>query len=82
MQFVYADSTLTASVTGTYVTSQPLANVTIAGISGRPTGCNLDSEQGNVDMSYADGVLRITGLEDYTTDGAWTWSRRIELVGC
>lgn len=81
-QFVYANNVLTASVSGNYVTTQPLANVTIAGLPSRPTGCNFGQAQGNVHLNYADGVLRISGLEGYTTDGAWTWSRRIELVGC
>lgn len=75
VQFSYADHTLTTSINGTYHAAPSLANMTIVGVD-KPTGFSLmmggqPCEVGEVVYDHADGVVRLTGLDEFTPDGAW-----------
>ncbi|KAF2168529.1 glycoside hydrolase family 31 protein [Zasmidium cellare ATCC 36951] len=76
VQFKYADGVLSTHINGTYKSSPPLANVTLAGVPGHLTGLSLTisgqpCEVGEVAVDPGDGVLRISGLEEFTPEGAW-----------
>jgi alpha-glucosidase len=77
IQFSYHHNTLTAHVNGSYHSTAPLANITIAGLASTPQSVHLTMgsrkcSSENLFMQCDDnGVLRITGLEQYTGDGAW-----------
>jgi alpha-glucosidase len=76
-QFSYHANILTARVNGSYHSTAPLANITIAGLASTPQSVHLTvgsrkCSAENLSMQCDDnGVLRITGLERYTADGAW-----------
>ena len=66
---------LYASGRGTYVDTNPLANVTILGFQTAPNGVALngvDLPGASVTHDDAKKVLTITGLEEKTTSGAWS----------
>lgn len=72
----YSEGCLRTCVNGTYHTSQPLANVTIAGVSSAPKGVSMltggkHCDPATINMSYANATVRITGLERYFGNGAW-----------
>ncbi|KAK5144273.1 hypothetical protein LTR04_001631, partial [Oleoguttula sp. CCFEE 6159] len=76
VQLSYANNKLTASVTGSYHSAPALANVTIAGVSALPAGMTLTvggqpCETGVIQLVQGGGVLYVTGLETFTTAGAW-----------
>ena len=76
VQFSYAQNTLKASVTGSYHAAAPLTNITIAGVKSLPTGMNLtiagqDCDTGVVSLVQGANVLTVTGLDAFTTKGAW-----------
>jgi len=73
VEFSLANNTLTASPSGTYEATQPLANITILGV---------DKAVGNVSFNGAalasawawnatSKVLAVTGLQNATAEGAW-----------
>lgn len=83
-QFSYADSTLTTSMQGSYHAAPPLANITIAGVENAPTGLSLTfggqpCEVGDVVFNYEDGVVRLTGMEEFTPEGAWEGELYLKL---
>lgn len=72
----YEESKLYANATGEYEDGNALANVTIAGFSVRPEILDIGADGDTIDKSgvkvdYDKGVLRVTGLEKFTSDGAW-----------
>jgi len=92
-QFTYANNTLRTVVTGTYEDNLPLANVTIAGIEGRPgslyINCFYGANQGwqghswgpssGARLTYGEGVLFVTGLESDTSGGVWYSNLTLQL---
>ncbi|KAB8754778.1 hypothetical protein FH972_026566 [Carpinus fangiana] len=65
---------LYASSIGTYEDKVPLANVTILGVPQIPSGLTLNGEtlpMSSVDYNTTSKVLRVTGLANATSDGAW-----------
>lgn len=66
----YGNDSITFNVTGSFVDTNPLGNVTITGLEVSPTNITLDGLvlQGS-STAFANGVLRITGLESLTRRG-------------
>ncbi|KAK1052881.1 hypothetical protein LTR74_016382 [Friedmanniomyces endolithicus] len=85
VEFMFANNTLRATVSGDYQDGIPLANITFAGINWRPQQASVDSggESCNTQrakLSCDDGdVLRITGLEQATHGGAWRSNLMVKL---
>jgi len=79
-QFSYSNNTFTAEVSGNYLDTNPLANITIAGYKSDTTietnGSSCDTSQAN--FAIHNGTLYITQLESATPAGAW--SQNIGLV--
>ncbi|KAI7460361.1 putative alpha-glucosidase AgdA [Hortaea werneckii] len=76
VEFTYKDGCLYASVNGSYHVAPPLANVTIAGMHEMPKHMSMnihgqECETGRVGMKHEQGVLRMTGFEQFTGHGAW-----------
>ncbi|KAK3678865.1 hypothetical protein LTR78_001318 [Recurvomyces mirabilis] len=74
--FSYSDSCLKTSINGTYHSTPPLANITIAGVGKAPCGLSLtiagqECEVGAVVLSHLNETVSITGLEAFTGEGAW-----------
>ena len=72
----YENSKLYANATGSYEDGNALANVTIAGFKFRPETLDFRDEghlydKSEVKVDYDKGVLKVMGLEKYTSDGAW-----------
>lgn len=86
-QFTYVNNTLRASVSGVYEDGLPLANITIAGITSRPRGVDVQlggqrCNTGGAKLMYGDGdVLFITALEEATKAGAWSGNLGVQLKG-
>ncbi|CCG84334.1 protein of unknown function [Taphrina deformans PYCC 5710] len=73
--FTVTNSTLTVVQTGTYLVTQPLANVTVLGVSRRPSSVLFKDERISGKLwTYDDSVkcLYITGLQELTSSGAFT----------
>jgi len=73
-QLSYSNNTLTATVSGGYVDTNPLGNITIAGFR---SDTSIDSNSSSCDTSQANfaihnGTLYITQLESATPSGAWS----------
>lgn len=73
----YANSALTASVSGDYNDGLPLANLTIAGLTQAPKSVSVSIGGDEKDCSAAnyafqDGVLSITNLAGCTQEGIWS----------
>jgi len=88
VEFSYRNDTLSISVTGTYHSAPPLANVTIAGAKTLPSGISMgingrSCETGTIELTYNTGVLFLTGLEELTQAGAWesNLSLQADVVG-
>ena len=73
VEFVVADGVLYASTEGTYVDSNALANVTVLGVSAAPGTVTLNGQSVQSHASYnsINRVLRLTGLNNFTSSGAW-----------
>ncbi|KAK4985984.1 hypothetical protein LTR66_008016 [Elasticomyces elasticus] len=72
----YASDTLTTSLSGSYHSAAPLANITIAGVPSLPSGIDLSiagqpCEAAAVTLVHGAGVLYLSGLEEFTPGGAW-----------
>lgn len=66
----------TTSMSGSYKATPPLANVTIAGVSGLPKNVDLTvagepCETRTLELEFGAGVLYVKGIEDFTRAGAW-----------
>lgn len=65
---------LSSKAIGTYVDINPLANVTVMGVSscsGGKVSLNGKPVSSGVNYNKASGVLSITGLDKLTSSGAW-----------
>ncbi|KAK9470692.1 glycoside hydrolase [Dipodascopsis tothii] len=80
VDFVATNGTLSATTRGEFKDYNPLANVTVLGVSSAPVG-NVTFNGATVpsaDVAYngTAKTLTVTGLNDFTCGGAWTadWS--------
>lgn len=66
--------TLSASAVGKWIDRNPLANLTILGLSNEPSNLTLNGAPINNGIAFNDtsGVLKITGLANVTSSGAWS----------
>lgn len=84
VSFSFKNNALVANVTGNYQDTNPLANVTIPGLSAAPrcvavyTG-GKQVYNGDVKYQYTNGTLFITGLQGATQGGAWSSNLEIRL---
>lgn len=69
VDFVVENNTVTASPRGNYDVKEPLANVTIMGVEKAPKSAAYFNK--TVPFSYENNTVFITGLQNYTTSGAW-----------
>jgi alpha-glucosidase len=68
------DGCLKAAINGDYVDTNPLGNVTVMGLFDGIGDVKLNNEavdDKSVDYDEDSGVLRLTGLNDLTSGGAW-----------
>lgn len=75
---------LVAETNGTYQASSPLTNITIAGLGKEPKVVEFRSDQEAIEgaallAEYVNGTAYITGLEQYTRDGAFEHGFQILL---
>ncbi len=81
VQLSASNSSVTASPTGNYTDSNPLANVTVLGLESQPRALLFNNQSvGNTSWSYNSGTkaLSITGLDSFTSKGAWNASWTLE----
>jgi alpha-glucosidase len=73
VEFVVADSALYSSTRGTYVDTNAMANVTVLGVGAAPSTVTLSGQSVQSHASYnsSSRVLRLTGLNNFTINGAW-----------
>lgn len=74
VDFTVAQGSLYASARGLYKDVNALANVTIMGLQSAPANVTLNgvSVGGGVDYNSTSKVLKVTGLQNATSSGAWT----------
>jgi len=72
--FSVTNGKLYASASGTWKDTNPLANVTVLGLSSQPSNVTLNDSPltSGVDFNSTSGVLKITGLNNATSGGAWS----------
>jgi hypothetical protein len=83
-KFSYSNNTLTSTVTGNYPDTNPLANITITGLTAQPSGLSwsLGGTQlptNGISQSYSNGTLKLTGLSSATGSGAWSENLQVSL---
>lgn len=73
-QFQATTNTLTATPSGTYNETIALANVTIMGVSARPSTVSFAGSKLTNGWSYdsTSKVLAVTQLDGFTKSGAWS----------
>ena len=77
VSFTYGKDKLTAVVEGGYVDTNPLVNVTVAGVKrdGKPRSVVVNGREcfgkRGVEVDFANGVLNLSGLKGVTKKGAW-----------
>jgi alpha-glucosidase len=80
VEFSVSKSALHASSTGTYQDVNPLANITVMGLSDAPGNVTLNGAPLSEGVAYNEttGLLEITGLKSATEGGAWKndWTLR------
>lgn len=69
VNFIAANGTLTSSSFGDYNVSQPLANITILGVSKEPKQVEFDGSE--VDFTYSNQTVFVNDLDEYTEEGAF-----------
>ncbi|KAI1492924.1 glycoside hydrolase family 31 protein [Biscogniauxia mediterranea] len=75
VDFTVSESALRATPSGSFVDTNALGNVTVMGVSGEISKVQLGGEElapGNWNLDAARGVLKVTGLDGLTQDGAWS----------
>lgn len=75
-QFSYTEHKLTTTISGSYTAAAPLGNVTVAGVKSLPSGMTLHvggqpCETGTISLVHGADVLYVSGLETFTSSGAW-----------
>jgi alpha-glucosidase len=76
-QFNYANGCLRSTIDGTFEEVAPLANITIAGLAKKPSGCSMHGT--GLDYEYENGVLYITGMKQLTEGGAFAKELEVRL---
>ena len=73
VEFVVTGGALHASTEGTYVDINALANVTVLGVGASPSTVmfNGQSVQSHASYNSSSKVLHLTGLNNFTSNGAW-----------
>lgn len=73
VDFTVAQRSLYASARGLYKDTNSLANVTVMGVSSKPGNVTLNgmSVGSGVNYNSTSKVLKITGLQNATSSGAW-----------
>jgi alpha-glucosidase len=73
VQFKASSGSLSAFATGSWVDTNPLANITILGLASQPSSLTLNGSpvSSGVEFNSTSGVLKVTGLNDATKGGAW-----------
>ena len=72
IQMLYAHGAITFNVTGDFVDTNPLGNVTITGLSTEPDMVTLNGKVlEGTSKSFSASVLRIEGLEELTSEGVF-----------
>ncbi|KAL4872901.1 hypothetical protein BDV12DRAFT_112743 [Aspergillus spectabilis] len=71
LEFAVSQSSLRVSAQGDWKETNPLANVTILGVSEEPASVTFNEQEVSVDYDVSSHVLFVTGLEKVTIDGAW-----------
>lgn len=69
VNFAALNGTLSATGYGEYQVNQPLANITILGVSYEPSDVQLNDETVNYD--FRNNTIFITHLEEWTSEGAF-----------
>jgi len=74
VEFSVTNGRLYASVSGTWTDTNPLANVTVLGLSSQPANLTLNGNpvSSGVDFNSTSGALKVTGLNNATSGGAWS----------
>ena len=76
--FTVSDGCLSATPTGGFKNSNPLANVTIMGVEKAPSQVELNGAAiQTFAYSSSTKVLEVSGLQTYTDSGAWTKEWRL-----
>ena len=72
IQLAANSTSLSARSTGEYIDSNPLANVTVLGVSTAPSRVTFNGQTvASYTFNATSKVLVIQGLQNYTTSGAW-----------
>ncbi|KAE8358117.1 glycosyl hydrolases family 31-domain-containing protein [Aspergillus caelatus] len=74
VEFLASKSTLRASARGTWKETNPLANVTVLGVTEKPSSVTLNGQKlssDSVKYNATSQVLHVGGLQKQTADGAW-----------
>jgi alpha-glucosidase len=84
MQFTYANNSLSFTSEGSYHASQPLANITIAGLKEEPHSISMrygshECNSSQIITGYSAGVLRLANTAQFTPDGAFQEDLKLEL---
>jgi hypothetical protein len=84
-QFTFAKDRMTTHINGTYSTSSPLTNITIAGIKNRPHRIRLrvggaKCDGSKIAWTHANNTLRVTGLDNFFNSGAFESAMDLRLV--
>ncbi|KAL4970759.1 glycosyl hydrolases family 31-domain-containing protein [Aspergillus stella-maris] len=72
VDFAVSQSRLSVSARGEWGESNPLANVTILGVPDEPAFVTFNEQQVSADYDARTQVLFVIGLEQVTSDGAWS----------
>jgi len=72
VNFFAANNKLTALPVGTFDVSEPLANITIMGVTDEPKTVKFANS--TVKFDYKNETLFLTGLQNATSEGAWATS--------
>lgn len=71
------NGTLYASSRGEYNDTNTLANVTVLGVANAPQNVTLNGTPVTFSFNSTIGVLSVTGLQNATTEGAWSQDWRL-----
>ncbi|KAI1137277.1 glycoside hydrolase family 31 protein [Hypoxylon sp. FL0543] len=75
VDFTVKNSTLTATPSGNFVDTNALGNVTVMGASGPISSVKLNGKEihaSSWNLHTSNNVLKITGLDSWMADGAWS----------
>lgn len=70
VNFVVSDNTLVSSSYGDYKVSQPMANITVLGVTDKPESVTFNDK--NVKFKYENSTLFVNDLKEHTQNGAFS----------